>query len=249
MRSSRTSWPGAPCARSREEPVAREDLEAVVACGQWAPSAHEPAGVVRSSWWTMRGSIARLAEVMRVVAGPRRVRHVPARPPSCWWRTRRARRSAARTTAAPCRAMMLAAHSLGLGSVWINQLQGICDEPAVRTELDALGLPGDHRGPRHLRARPRRRPRQGPRTHEPGGVGKLVSFAIRAGEAQPTSHVIPSGGGEAVGVEGPLQAEGPSARSARSWRRKAALAAHGPGKAACSTSSSSTGFCLRPWRA
>ena len=40
--------------------------------------------------------------------------------------------------------MMLAAHSLGLGSVWINQLQGICDEPAVRTELDALGLPGDH---------------------------------------------------------------------------------------------------------
>ena len=40
--------------------------------------------------------------------------------------------------------MFLAAHSLGVGSVWINQLQGICDEPAVRTELDALGLPGDH---------------------------------------------------------------------------------------------------------
>ena len=37
--------------------------------------------------------------------------------------------------------MMLAAHSLGLGSVWINQLQGICDEPAVRAELDALGVP------------------------------------------------------------------------------------------------------------
>ena len=33
------------------------------------------------------------------------------------------------------------AHSLGLGSVWINQLQGICDEPAVRAELDALGVP------------------------------------------------------------------------------------------------------------
>ena len=37
--------------------------------------------------------------------------------------------------------MMLAAHSLGLGSVWINQLQGICDESAVRAELDALGVP------------------------------------------------------------------------------------------------------------
>ena len=27
--------------------------------------------------------------------------------------------------------MFLAAHSLGIGSVWINQLQGICDEPTV----------------------------------------------------------------------------------------------------------------------
>ena len=39
--------------------------------------------------------------------------------------------------------MFLAAHSLGIGSVWINQLQGICDEPAVRDELDALGVPAD----------------------------------------------------------------------------------------------------------
>ena len=33
--------------------------------------------------------------------------------------------------------------SLGIGSVWINQLQGICDEPAVRAELTALGVPED----------------------------------------------------------------------------------------------------------
>ena len=39
--------------------------------------------------------------------------------------------------------MFLAAHSLGIGSVWINQLQGICDEPIVRAELDALGVPAD----------------------------------------------------------------------------------------------------------
>ena len=31
--------------------------------------------------------------------------------------------------------IFLAAHSLGIGSVWINQLQGICDEPAVRAIL------------------------------------------------------------------------------------------------------------------
>lgn len=40
--------------------------------------------------------------------------------------------------------IFLAAHSLGIGSVWINQLQGICDDPAIRRELDALGIPADH---------------------------------------------------------------------------------------------------------
>lgn len=40
--------------------------------------------------------------------------------------------------------MFLAAHSLGIGSVWINQLQGICDEPAIRRILTSFGVPSDH---------------------------------------------------------------------------------------------------------
>ena len=40
--------------------------------------------------------------------------------------------------------MFLAAHSLGIGSVWINQLQGICDEPAIREILNEFGIPADH---------------------------------------------------------------------------------------------------------
>ena len=40
--------------------------------------------------------------------------------------------------------MFLAAHSLGIGSVWINQLHGICDEPAVREVLREFGIPDDH---------------------------------------------------------------------------------------------------------
>lgn len=40
--------------------------------------------------------------------------------------------------------IFLAAHSFGIGSVWINQLQGICDEPAVREVLTQLGVPQDH---------------------------------------------------------------------------------------------------------
>lgn len=40
--------------------------------------------------------------------------------------------------------IFLAAHSLGIGSVWINQLHEICDEPAVREVLREFGIPDDH---------------------------------------------------------------------------------------------------------
>lgn len=40
--------------------------------------------------------------------------------------------------------IFLAAHSLGIGSVWINQLQDICDRPAIRSILDELEIPSDH---------------------------------------------------------------------------------------------------------
>lgn len=40
--------------------------------------------------------------------------------------------------------IFLAAHALGIGSVWINQLNGICDEPAVRAVLTKLKIPENH---------------------------------------------------------------------------------------------------------
>ena len=40
--------------------------------------------------------------------------------------------------------MFLAAHSYGVGSVWINQLQGISDKPEIRAVLDAFGIPAEH---------------------------------------------------------------------------------------------------------
>lgn len=40
--------------------------------------------------------------------------------------------------------IFLAAHSLGIGSVWLNQLQGICDEPPVRAMLNELQIPANH---------------------------------------------------------------------------------------------------------
>lgn len=40
--------------------------------------------------------------------------------------------------------IFLAAHSLGLGSVWINQLQGICGDPQIRTLLRKYQIPDNH---------------------------------------------------------------------------------------------------------
>ena len=40
--------------------------------------------------------------------------------------------------------MFLAAHSLGVGSVWINQLRDSCNNPEVRTLLTEFGIPENH---------------------------------------------------------------------------------------------------------
>lgn len=40
--------------------------------------------------------------------------------------------------------MFLAAHSLGIGSVWINQLRDVCDEPEIRDMFREWGIPDDH---------------------------------------------------------------------------------------------------------
>lgn len=40
--------------------------------------------------------------------------------------------------------IFLAATSMGIGSVWINQLQGICDTPAIREILREFEIPDSH---------------------------------------------------------------------------------------------------------
>ena len=40
--------------------------------------------------------------------------------------------------------IFLAAHSYGVGSVWINQLTNICDNPEIRKILNELEIPENH---------------------------------------------------------------------------------------------------------
>lgn len=40
--------------------------------------------------------------------------------------------------------IFLAAHSFGIGSVWINQLRDIADQPSIRSLLHNWGIPDNH---------------------------------------------------------------------------------------------------------
>lgn len=40
--------------------------------------------------------------------------------------------------------MFLYAHSVGVGSVWINQPATVCDDPSVRAVLNSFGIPSEH---------------------------------------------------------------------------------------------------------
>ena len=40
--------------------------------------------------------------------------------------------------------IFLAAHSLNIGSVWVNQVNGQCANPEVRAVLTEMGIPEDH---------------------------------------------------------------------------------------------------------
>lgn len=40
--------------------------------------------------------------------------------------------------------IMLAAHSYGIGSTWINALRTLCDEPEIREMLSLYGIPNNH---------------------------------------------------------------------------------------------------------
>ena len=125
-----------------DRPVDHEDLETIVTCGTWAPSAmnrQEWAFIVVDS----ADRVAELAQVMGQALGndaynmyrPAAAILVGHKKGALYGRE---------DDGCAMQTMFLAAASLGIGSVWINQLQGICDEPAVRAQLADLGLPNDY---------------------------------------------------------------------------------------------------------
>lgn len=126
-----------------DQKIAREDLETIVKAAY-----HAPSGMNRQLWqFTVvqnREIIDNLAKCVRENLG-RDEGYCFYKPDTViLCSNNRDNHLGLEDCAVAMENIFLAAHALGIGSVWINQFKGICDDPAVRAELDKIGVPADH---------------------------------------------------------------------------------------------------------
>lgn len=125
-----------------ERDIPREELEQILKAAIYAPS-----GMNRQTWQftaiTNREKIQNLAKLIERSLGrtgynfykPAAIVLTSNTKESHW---------AKEDNACALENIFLAAQSFGIGSVWINQLQGICDEVEIRSFLDEVGVPSNH---------------------------------------------------------------------------------------------------------
>lgn len=128
-----------------DKPIPKALLDVILQAGIYAPSGHN-----MQTWkfTVMRepGQIQKLKEVMGRVSTEKRVHFYGFNNPTTIVLASNDRRNADGIQDSSCAAqnIMLAAHSFGVGSVWINALMTICDEPEIRTLLRGYGIPDTH---------------------------------------------------------------------------------------------------------
>lgn len=122
--------------------VSREDLERIVACGQWAPSAMN-----NQKWcFIVIDKRAEIDQLISAVADQLGNPDYDMYRPAALILVAHAKDQAFAFQDDGCAMenMMLAAQSLGISSVWINQLLGNCDAVPIRALLQGYGLPDDY---------------------------------------------------------------------------------------------------------
>jgi len=125
-----------------EEPVPAQIMEQLVEA-----ALHAPSGMGKKTWKfiaiTNRDVIRRLAAAIAAQLGRAEYNmYDPTAliiPTNC-----KDSRFGREDNACALQNIFLAAESFGVGSVWINQLQGICDAEGIRPILRELGVPDDH---------------------------------------------------------------------------------------------------------
>ncbi len=126
-----------------DQVIPPEELQTIATAAIYAPS-----GMNRQTWQFVvvddRQTIDRLAALVGKAYG--------AEEGYCFYRpaaviiaaNHRESRHGCADCSCALQNMFLAAHSLGIGSVWINQLNSTCDTPEVRAFLRQLGLKDTH---------------------------------------------------------------------------------------------------------
>ena len=127
-----------------DRPIESETLKAIVETGLYAPSAMN-----RQMWHftvlTKREEMDRLAaltkEALNLDEG-----YCFYRPAAFVILSNEEENAMGREDCAcALQNLFLAAHVFGVGSVWINQLRHVCDEPRIRSLLTAYGVPASHK--------------------------------------------------------------------------------------------------------
>lgn len=125
-----------------KQPIGQEELEQIVKAALYAPSA-----MARQTWKftvvTDPEKIQRLASAIREEIG--REGYNMYEPQALIIPSNdRDNHLGADDNACALENIFLAAYSFGIGSVWLNQLHGICDVPAVREILNEWEIPQNH---------------------------------------------------------------------------------------------------------
>ena len=126
-----------------EKPIPKPVLEQIVLAGQYAPSAMN-----RQNWhFTVLQNQEKIQSLAKAIAA-----ELGMGEEYCFYRPAalilvsapKDSHNGLADCACALENIFLAAWSLDVGSVWINQLKEICDRPAIRAHLDERGVPADH---------------------------------------------------------------------------------------------------------
>lgn len=129
----------------KEIEVPRALIEQIVSCGYQAPSGHN-----MQTWKftviTNKKEITSLKEIILSVAKKNKVYFYGFNNPPVLILVSNDVRNQYSIQDASCaiQNIMLAAYSLGLGSVWINVLMKLCDKPEIRSKLRQYKVPDCH---------------------------------------------------------------------------------------------------------
>lgn len=131
------------CRSYTQKHIEQQDLECILKAAIYAPSGHN-----RLSWqFTVvkeKQNIQRLEEAVRKALNKSERYNFYQPDVIVLVSNDRSNPNGLADTACAMENMFLMAHSLGIGSCWINQLKDICDEADVRAILKQFKVPDHH---------------------------------------------------------------------------------------------------------